>query len=196
MGESLTYGKRVILHNKIKCNRCGEIIESYDVHDFKWCKCKTVFVDGGHEYLRRGFKNSPNDFTDLSEHVNINSCGVNTNIKYNILSTEKMKELKFMLSSDKWVMYHLLRRPKEFGKNINISLHISLPLNYNYDELDIKVIDEDYLQPYDYQYLIEMAERENKTNDVAIAVRDEVEDIIARLQRAKVLSGHNRGDYI
>ena len=30
-----------------------KIIESTYVHDFKWCSCKTIVVDGGHEYLRR-----------------------------------------------------------------------------------------------------------------------------------------------
>lgn len=60
--------KRRILHNKIKCNHCGEIIESRTVHEYKECKCGTVAVDGGKEYLRRCFKNSPEDYTDLSEY--------------------------------------------------------------------------------------------------------------------------------
>ena len=38
--------------NKIKCKKCGDIIESKSVHDFKWCSCGAVAVDGGHEYLR------------------------------------------------------------------------------------------------------------------------------------------------
>lgn len=51
--------------NKIQCNKCGDIIESKTVHDFKFCKCGAVAVDGGLEYLRRcGYKE---DFTDLSE---------------------------------------------------------------------------------------------------------------------------------
>lgn len=54
--------------NKIKCNHCGDIIESISVHDFKFCSCGTVAVDGGKEYPRRCFKNNPNDFTDLSEY--------------------------------------------------------------------------------------------------------------------------------
>lgn len=57
-----------ILRNMIKCKKCGEIIESKSVHDFNWCKCGTVFVDGGHEYLRRGFKDSPDDYEELSEY--------------------------------------------------------------------------------------------------------------------------------
>ena len=56
-----------IIVNKIKCNKCGDIIESTHRHDFKYCKCGAVAVDGGKSYLRRCFTNSPNDFTDLSE---------------------------------------------------------------------------------------------------------------------------------
>ena len=55
-----------IIVNKIKCNYCGDEIESTSVHDFKTCSCGTVAVDGGHSYLRRCFKNSINDYTDLS----------------------------------------------------------------------------------------------------------------------------------
>lgn len=50
--------------NKIKCNKCGDIIESTSVHDFKWCSCGAVAVDGGHEYLRR--LGNEEDFEDLS----------------------------------------------------------------------------------------------------------------------------------
>lgn len=47
-----------IIKNAIQCKHCGEIIESTSAHDFKTCKCGKVFVDGGHEYLRRGYTNS------------------------------------------------------------------------------------------------------------------------------------------
>lgn len=39
---------------KIQCTVCGDVIESTHRHDFKWCKCGSVFVDGGREYLRAG----------------------------------------------------------------------------------------------------------------------------------------------
>ena len=59
---------RRIIKNCIKCNLCGDIIVSEDRHDFKSCKCGTVSADGGNEYLRRGYKNSPDDYTELSEY--------------------------------------------------------------------------------------------------------------------------------
>ena len=52
--------------NKIKCNKCGDIIESYNVHDFKFCSCGSVAVDGGREYLRR--VGNYEDIIDLSEY--------------------------------------------------------------------------------------------------------------------------------
>ena len=52
--------KPVIITNKVKCNNCGDIIESKSVHDFNCCSCyvKTngetgICVDGGKDYLRR-----------------------------------------------------------------------------------------------------------------------------------------------
>ena len=56
-----------IIRNAIRCNHCGDIIESTSVHDFRTCSCGCVSVDGGHEYLRRWFRYSPADFTDVSE---------------------------------------------------------------------------------------------------------------------------------
>lgn len=55
-----------LIKNAIKCNRCGDVIESKHRHDFKRCKCGTVFVDGGLDYSRRGYE-KPEDFTDLCE---------------------------------------------------------------------------------------------------------------------------------
>ena len=40
--------------NQIRCLACGDIITSLSQHDFKWCDCHSVFVDGGTEYQRIG----------------------------------------------------------------------------------------------------------------------------------------------
>ena len=57
-----------IIKNAIQCTKCGDIIESVHRHDFKRCSCGTCAVDGGHNYLRRLFKNSLDDFIELSEY--------------------------------------------------------------------------------------------------------------------------------
>lgn len=51
----------MIISNKIRCKHCNDIIESKTVHDFKQCKCGSVFVDGGKQYLRRGFPAFPKE---------------------------------------------------------------------------------------------------------------------------------------
>ena len=43
----------VVTLNKAQCKKCGDIIESSHVHDFKWCKCGAIAVDGGKDYIRR-----------------------------------------------------------------------------------------------------------------------------------------------
>ena len=60
---------RRIIYNAIRCNACGDVIESVSVHDFKYCSCRRVFVDGGHEYLRRGYTDGRDDYTDLSRYA-------------------------------------------------------------------------------------------------------------------------------
>lgn len=57
-----------IVRNAIRCTRCGDVIESTHRHDFKFCSCGTVAVDGGLDYLRRSFKNGPGDWEELSEY--------------------------------------------------------------------------------------------------------------------------------
>jgi hypothetical protein len=37
---------------KVRCRKCGDVLQSQHVHDFKWCKCKSIAVDGGSDYLR------------------------------------------------------------------------------------------------------------------------------------------------
>lgn len=44
---------RRIVINKIRCKKCGDVIESTYRHDLRSCKCGAVAVDGGKDYLRR-----------------------------------------------------------------------------------------------------------------------------------------------
>lgn len=37
---------------KLKCLKCGDIIQSTHRHDFKWCGCGAVAIDGGDAYTR------------------------------------------------------------------------------------------------------------------------------------------------
>lgn len=59
---------RKIIKNAIQCKLCGEVFESKHVHDFVQCKCGACAVDGGHEYLRRCFRDK-DCYIDLSESI-------------------------------------------------------------------------------------------------------------------------------
>ena len=43
----------MILSNQIRCLKCGDTPYSASRHDFKYCKCGAVAVDGGMDYLKR-----------------------------------------------------------------------------------------------------------------------------------------------
>lgn len=55
----------MIVRNAIRCNKCGDEIESKYRNDYVWCSCGACAVDGGHDYLRRvGYREN---WTDISE---------------------------------------------------------------------------------------------------------------------------------
>lgn len=56
--------KEEIISNKIKCKKCGDIVESKSTNDYKRCSCGTVAVDGDTEYLKR--IGNENDYIELS----------------------------------------------------------------------------------------------------------------------------------
>lgn len=63
-----------IIKNAIKCKHCGDIIESTSRHHFAVCSCGRCSVDGGHDYLRRGFMHSKEeDYQELSVTVETGS---------------------------------------------------------------------------------------------------------------------------
>ena len=63
--------KKKIYRNKIRCKKCGDIIESKFRHDFVQCSCGAVSVDGGTDYLARSFpgnlENPEEAYEELSE---------------------------------------------------------------------------------------------------------------------------------
>ena len=60
-----------IIRNAIRCKHCGDVIESMSCHYFVVCSCGCCNIDGGRDYLRRGFRYSKEDYEELSETVEI-----------------------------------------------------------------------------------------------------------------------------
>jgi len=54
--------KTIRKHSIIQCKKCGDVIKSDYRHDFKSCKCQSIFIDGGFDYTRIG-----GNFEDIKE---------------------------------------------------------------------------------------------------------------------------------
>jgi predicted RNA-binding Zn-ribbon protein involved in translation (DUF1610 family) len=66
-----------IKKNALQCLKCSDIIESVHRHDFVYCSCKNIAVDGGKNYLKRVGPSliKYRDFKELSEYHKCQSCG-------------------------------------------------------------------------------------------------------------------------
>lgn len=53
-----------LLRNRIKCLKCGDIVESIERHDMQFCGCGKVAVDGG-LYCQRRIGN-PHEWEEMS----------------------------------------------------------------------------------------------------------------------------------
>ena len=58
-----------ILVNRIQCNKCKDIIESTSTHDFNFCRCGAVAVDGGKDYLRRWGNREDQEECSIFENI-------------------------------------------------------------------------------------------------------------------------------
>lgn len=64
----MTEPKRKLVRNAAECTHCHSVIESKHRHDFVHCKCERIYVDGGLDYLRRGYMKE-SDIIERSEWV-------------------------------------------------------------------------------------------------------------------------------
>lgn len=64
--DMTTLTRTVVVTNKAQCAKCGDILESVHRHDFKFCSCGSISVDGGKDYVKRSFRDY-GDIIELSE---------------------------------------------------------------------------------------------------------------------------------
>lgn len=57
--------EETIIRNSAKCLICMQEIESKFRHDYRKCKCGNLMVDGGKDYIRRGWRD-PDTIEDTS----------------------------------------------------------------------------------------------------------------------------------
>ena len=124
--------------------------------------------------------------------LELNSNGVNKLIKHEILSDEKMREIGFTdYAKDRWYFCKRIVFPnaKKY-RGIDITFNVSIPKDGS--DIRIDVLDEDFCQPYDYQYMLD----KNPTFKPCLIVKEQVEEWMTYLQDNGVLSGHVYGEYI
>lgn len=137
----------------------------------------------------------------MSNNVEVNSHGVNKLIKATILSDEEMKKIGFCKNyyegtdhekySPYWYFIRMIKFPKEKRwRNVEISFTVNIPKDGS--DINIMVLDDDFCQPYDYQYMLSR----NPNNECANIVKEQVEEFMKYLQDRGVLSGHMYGEYI
>ena len=61
--------EKQIVKNSAKCLKCKDVITSYYVHDYASCSCGAISVDGGGQYLKRGFIKK-DDYEEASIYSN------------------------------------------------------------------------------------------------------------------------------
>ena len=114
----------------------------------------------------------------------LNENGNNANIKISLLPEQEMRSLGF---TDRREGYWYLH--KNLGHNISFNLSVA---KENTEDWRIDVLDELFLQPYDYQFLM----AEGIVNNVAKDVKAKVEQLMQMLVEKGIVTGYNKGDYI
>ncbi|MGC6589585.1 MULTISPECIES: hypothetical protein [Paenibacillus] len=58
-----------IIKNAVRCLSCNDVIESCHRYDVQTCRCRNISVDGGRDYLKRGYPpGKPEEwYVELSE---------------------------------------------------------------------------------------------------------------------------------
>lgn len=122
----------------------------------------------------------------------LNEHGNNTAIKCHILDDDLMRLAKFTdLSDDRWYYCRFLR-PVSNDISFNLAIDKKDPSKWSID-----ILDEDFLQPYDYQWMIKRElEGEKFDGDFHWQINEIVELTMEHLVRLGIISGWERGDYI
>lgn len=131
--------------------------------------------------------------TYLGKPVEINEHGNNAAIKVHILdeATMKLNGFKYFggvptRPQDVPHWYFCNRVHKDITFNFTI---------YSEDDWQIDILDECFLQPYDYQYLLEKYSNDINTRVLEI-VKKNVDEIMDSFVHKGIISGWKVGDYI
>ena len=117
----------------------------------------------------------------INRNVPLNDRGQNANIKFGNVSEDTLKSFGFWNTKDSWYMNVVV------SSEMDITFNISIVKSTK--EVIIDVLDEEFLQPYDYQEMLGL-------NDIANEVHCKVQDCMKSLVDSGIIVGYSMGDYI
>lgn len=118
--------------------------------------------------------------------------GCNANIKVHIFDEDIMRKARFTDYREGYWYYCRDLRPLSHGISFNLSTKKDDPTDWRID-----ILDEDFCQPYDYQWMIQReVDGENFDGDFHWRVNEQVEYEMEHLTRLGIISGWKKGDYI
>ena len=119
----------------------------------------------------------------INKNVPLNEHGQNDNIKFHVLDKETMNSYGFGYTYERWLF------------NVGLTDTISMNIAISDDgEGLIDILDDDFLQPYDFQNMI--IEMGNNAPSIAKIIQKKVYEIMNNLIYSGIISGWNYGDYI
>ena len=117
----------------------------------------------------------------INYDVPLNSRGNNANIKTSLsVGDDTMKANGFIQRDGRWSLM------RNLGYEITLYIHVLC------DTVLIDVIDEEFLQPYDYQMYL----GNNSESKVPMEIHRKVQDTMERLSTAGIIEGWVANDYI
>lgn len=119
--------------------------------------------------------------TYLGKPVKINEHGNNAAIKVHIRDDNSMNAIGFRRANGYWYFCCPVHR--------NITFNMTVKSE---DDWQIDILDEDFLQPYDYQAMYESG----NYRPVILTVMENVNEIMDSFVRKGIISGWEVGDYI
>ena len=121
----------------------------------------------------------------MSKQVKSNPHNATTTIKAYILDDEYLRKIGFTDHvPEQW--YYWVCMPKAY----DISFNVTIPKDGS--DIKIEVLDESFLQPYDFQYYLST----NPNHKFALDVQKFVYEQMERLMKYGVISGWRLGYYI
>ena len=128
----------------------------------------------------------------INYKVPLNRARQNAWIKANVLSREEMEKPGFRLSLEKnhWIFIKTLQHDNICGTDYDTSLNITI--NCKNNRIRIDVMDELWLQPYNYQTILRIV----PDHEYALDIHNKVQAEMKRLIDLGIITGYTLGDYI